>query len=86
MTTIATEHIQLDRAYYHSKVIQANLHHLGAVLSAADADLRDDLASATVRFGQYVSRLNHACIVAARDAEATNALPDVPVRPEAGQT
>lgn len=71
MTTVTAEHIQFDRAFFQSKVIQANFQRLGVLLSAADAGLRDDLASATVRFDEYVSNLNHACLIAARVARST---------------
>ena len=67
MTSVSTEHAQLDRAHVQGKVIEANLKHLGLVLSAADRGLRDELASFTRGFGLYVGKLNDACTAADAD-------------------
>ncbi|MEX2225429.1 MAG: hypothetical protein WEB52_03145 [Dehalococcoidia bacterium] len=42
------------------KVIAANLEHLARVLTAAEPELREDLASFTDRFGWYVRKLERA--------------------------
>jgi hypothetical protein len=67
MTSPTKVHSQLDRARFQSKVIEANLEHLGLILSTADAGLRDELASFTRRFGLYVGKLDEALTSA--DAE-----------------
>ena len=75
MTSMSTEHAQLDRAHVQGKVIEANLKHLGLVLSAAERGLRDELASFTRGFGLYVGRLNDACTAADADDRALEARP-----------
>lgn len=62
--TTNTARTQLNRAHVQGKVIQANLEHLGVVLSDTDGTLSDELASLTERFGHYVRRLSDACIAA----------------------
>ena len=70
---MSTAHAQLDRARFQSKVIEANLEHLGLVLSAADRGLREELASFTRGFGYYIGRLNDACTAADADDRAAEA-------------
>ena len=86
MTSVSTEHAQLDRAHVQSRVIEANLRHLGVVLSAADRGLRDELASFTRGFGLYVGRLNDACAAADADARSLEARPSGPEPAEPDRT
>ena len=66
MTRPAAPHIQLNRAYVESKVIAANLQHLGAAIAfAADESLQRDVQSFTDRFEEFVRRLSRASDVAA---------------------
>ena len=80
MTTTGPQHVQLDRAYAESKVIEANLTHLSVVLAQSDVVLRDDLRSLTSGFVAYVRKLGDASAVAARDerAAANNGAPATP--------
>ena len=59
MTRPAAPHIQLNRAYVQSKVIEANLQHLGATIVLADGSLHDDVHLFTQRFEEFVRRLSH---------------------------
>ena len=65
MTRPAAPHTQLNRAYVQSKVIEANLQHLGATIVLADGSLHDDVHLFTQRFEEFVRRLSHASDVAA---------------------
>ena len=65
MTRPAAPHIQLNRAYVQSKVIAANLQHLGAAIAFADESLQGDVHSFTDRFEEFVRRLSRASDVAA---------------------
>jgi len=82
MTSVSTEHAQLDRAHVQGKVIEANLKHLALVLSAADRGLRDEPASFTRGFGLYVGRLNDARTAADADARSLEARPSGPAAAE----
>ena len=69
MTVTAATHLELNRTYVQSKVIEANLHHVTDILSSVVGDLGDDLRSFTERFGQFVVRLCDASnVAAAREA------------------
>jgi len=69
MATAQIRHVRLNRAHTQGKVIAANLEHLAAVLTAAEPELREDLASFSDRFGRYVHRLDRACNAAVHAAE-----------------
>ena len=73
MTTEHAPHIQLNRALVQSKVIEANLQHLGAAVALADGSLHDDVTSFTHHFEDFVRRLSHASEVAAAIDEAKRA-------------
>ncbi len=62
MTTARIPHVELDRAYVQSKVIDANLERLAAVLGDSNAGLREELRSFKRCFGRYVQTLSDACI------------------------
>ncbi len=68
---------QLNRAHIQGKVIQANLEHLGVVLSDTDGALSEELASLTEGFGRYVRRLSDACIAADVSDSVRNSIPEV---------
>ena len=80
--TTTTAHVQLNRAYVQGKVIQANLEHLGVVLSDTDGAPCDELASLTDGFRRYVRRLSDACIAA--DAPSSARAPFQASRAPAG--
>ena len=62
MTTARDPHAELERAYVQSKVIEANLERLAAVVGDSNVGLRDELRSFTRCFGRYVQTLSDACI------------------------
>ena len=62
MTTARASHVELDRAYVLSKVIEANLERLTAVLGDTNVGLREELRSFTRCFGRYVETLGDACV------------------------
>ena len=70
MTIKIATHVQLNRAYVQSKVIEANLRHLGAAMSLAEGNLRRDVQSFTDRFEDFVLRLSEASDVAAANEAA----------------
>ena len=73
MTRPAAPHIQLNRAYVQSKVIEANLQHLGTAIALADGSLQHDVQAFIDRFEEFVRRLNHASDAAAAIDEAARA-------------
>ena len=75
--TANTAHTQLNRAHVQGKVIQANLEHLGVVLSDQNGALSDELASLTEGFGHYVRRLSDACMAADRSDSGRSDVPKV---------
>jgi hypothetical protein len=75
MTTTDLRHARLDRAHLQGKVIATNLAHLAVVLTAAEPELREDLASITNGFAEYVRRLDRACD-AAECGEGSSAVPE----------
>ncbi len=75
MTTARAPHVELERAYIQSKVIEANLERLAATLGDSNVGLRDELTSFTRCFGRYVRTLSDACIggSAERASDTANA-------------